>query len=1173
MLLITDFLKQPINTIKKRIETDGIILLCMKKENPIREKTFQDISDYFSDLPYLKSSFLQSPSLSLEINNIVGSSGYLLLLQIMKSFSNLLIVAPTELEMHKIHTFLKQFPSSYLTSPVSRYPDSGAAPYEKIPSPTEITAEQISVLFDLLHHSRIIVTTPQALCTPTIGPNSLNDAVIPINIGDHLSIDTISTQLVNSGYHPASVVEHVGEFRRKGGILDVFSSAHDSPIRIELFDDQVESIRFFDSTTQLSIEKTDLVFLIPVHHFTCSKEEKTKVLSFIQSAIKANKNATSVEIEKDIETLSGSNGILNHSYYFPVARNQEFTIMDHLPKNTCTVFIHSNQIKKTLNAIFHEAKEVHVLELEKKEVVSIPLDQNYQHIEKKIWNHPIQIELNPEPATLEKKNAFSFPSEEVNAPILGDFKLVLNQYFQKKGSVFVATKQPKRALEIFESYGFTSLSHSLQIVDMYMDKGFYLPSRKLAFLTDREIFGWKQPHKHYKKFREGVPIKSIEDLKIGDLLVHYAYGIGIYKGLSVLDGPEKKPKEFLLMEYKNGDELYIPPERIHMVNKYVGDIQHIPLSSLGTKEWQKTKQKAKKGIELIAAELVDLYAKKEASKGTSFGKDTPWQTEMESIFPYEETPDQIRTIEEVKHDMESNSIMDRIVTGDVGYGKTEVAIRAAFKAVLEGYQVALLVPTTILANQHYETFKERYAPFPIHIGQVSRLLPPKQCKQNLLDLQEGKLDVIIGTHRLLSKDVQFHKLGLLIIDEEHKFGVRHKEMIRTMRENIDVLTLTATPIPRTLSMALSGVRSISKIDTSPEGRKPVKTYVMPDDPEVIMNAIQFELSRGGQIYYVHNRIQDIMEVKDSLQKKMPTLRIGVGHGKMSGEQIDNVITQFLQGELDLLLCTTIIESGIDIPTVNTLIVDHADALGLAQMYQLRGRVGRSSRRAYAYFFYPGQKTLSHKSISRLQAMQNFIELGSGLKIAMRDLEIRGAGTFLGTSQSGHLHSVGYHMYVQFLKEAIDQQKGKTQKAKNDLEQLPEFPITGYIPSDLIRDEGERLSMYRELTQAKTQNDIDLLIKDYADQFGHPPPPMEELYENLKLRLVCFEKGMKNVTLERNLVFFYFEENSKRFTVNTRNLSCLCQTFGQRIHFYEGYFTVQKKTDEFNTVIRKVMECF
>ncbi|MDD4029530.1 MAG: transcription-repair coupling factor [Caldisericia bacterium] len=1143
----------------------------MKTENQISEKTFKEIADYFSHLPSLEKTHLHSSHpFSVHVNNVVGSSGYLVILQLLQTFSNLLIVASSDLEMQKIHTFLKQFPSSYLPSEVSRYPDTGAAPYERIPSPSEISAEQISVLFDLIHHPRIVVTTPQALCAPTISPENLIDAVIPIHRGDCVDLEDLSRKLLSIGYRPASVVEHVGEFRRKGGIFDVFSSAHNSPIRIELLDDQVESIRFFDSTSQLSIEKTDLVFLIPISHYVCTKEEKEKAQTYIKNVIQT-KNVFSPDIEKDLEVLSQEEGILLHSYYFPVSRSTECTLIDHLHEHTCIVFLNANQIHKAITVTFHEAIEVHTLELEKKEVISIPFNDVYRDIERKIWNHPYRLELNPEPANVEKPDSFSFPTQEVNAPILGDFKMILKQYFQRDGKVFVATRQPKRAIEIFESFGFTCLSHNLQIEDMYMDTGFYVPSKKLALLTDREIFGWKQPHKHYKKFREGTPIKSIEDLKIGDLLVHYSYGIGVYKGLSVLDGPEKKPKEFLLMEYKNGDELYIPPERIHMVNKYVGDSQHMPLSSLGTTEWQKTKQKAKKGIELVAAELVDLYAKKAAAKGHAFGKDSPWQTEMESIFPYEETPDQMRTIEEVKQDMESSTIMDRIVTGDVGYGKTEIAIRAAFKAVLDGHQVALLVPTTILANQHYETFKERYAPFPIRIAQASRLISSKRLHQNLEDLQNGKIDLIIGTHRLLSKDVYFQNLGLLIIDEEHKFGVRHKERIRTMRENVDVLTLTATPIPRTLSMALSGVRSISKIDTSPEGRKPVKTYVMPDDPEVLLNAIQFELSRGGQVYYVHNRIQGIMDLKEDLQKKMPSLRIGVGHGKMTGEQIDNVITQFLQGELDLLLCTTIIESGIDIPTVNTLIVDHSDALGLAQMYQLRGRVGRSSKRAYAYFFYPKQKALTQKSISRLQAMQNFIELGSGLKIAMRDLEIRGAGTFLGTSQSGHLHSVGYHMYVQLLKEAVEHQREPSKKKEPN--QMPEFPITGYIPNDLIRDEGERLSMYRELTQAKTKEDIDLLVKEYQDQFGNPPSPMLELYENLKLRLVCYEKGMKNVKLERNLLFFYFQEHSERFSISANNLSCLCQKFGKRIHFYEGYFTVQKNQDEFNMVIREVMACF
>ncbi len=1130
------------------------------------------LQSIFADDPCLQN-LQQNPHtpFSYTINNVVGSSSYLFLLHLFSIFKNVVFVVPSELELQKAHTFLKQFSSSLLSSSVSRFPDTGAALYERIPRPPELSAEQLSVLFDLQNKDKIIVTTPQALCAPVIQPKKLKDYSFAIHKNDQFHLEDIVKKLLQIGYRNCTVVERVGEFRRKGGILDVFSASHSYPIRIEMFDTEVESIRFFDPITQLSFEKTELVFFIPVHHFLCTESERDHVKTFIESAINTNSKANSAEIQQDIEVLSSENSVLNHLYYFPLIRNRECTLIDHLREDTCMVFLEMNRVQKALDACIEESREVHQLELEKKEVVSIDMEPYYKEIKEKIDTFKRTISLNPEPSSESTDNIYAFPTEEVNSPIKGDFQATIKQYLQNKGKVLVATRQPKRAVEIFDNYGFSSLDCSLQVEDIYMDTGFHQTKKNIAVFTDREIFGWKQPYKHYKKFREGTPIKSVDDLKMGDLLVHYSYGIGIYKGLSVLEGPEKKPKEFLLMEYKNGDELFIPPERIHMVNKYVGDSQHIALSSLGTSEWTRVKKKAKKGVELVAKELVELYAKKEASHGVAFSPDSPWQTEMETIFPYDETPDQIRTIHEVKQDMESNKIMDRIVTGDVGYGKTEVAIRATFKAIVDGYQVAILVPTTILANQHYENFKERYAPFPLEIAQMSRLVSPTDMKKNLQKIADGKIDLVIGTHRLLSKDVKFQKLGLLIIDEEHKFGVKHKEKIRMLRENIDVLTLTATPIPRTLSMALSGVRSISKIDTSPEGRKPVKTYVMPHDPEVLINAIQFEVSRGGQVYYVHNRIASIMDVQEDLQKRMPSLRIGVGHGQMSSEQLDTVITKFLQGELDVLLCTTIIESGIDIPTVNTLIVDHSDKLGLAQMYQLRGRVGRSNRRAYAYFFYPTKKVLTRKSISRLQAMQNFVELGSRLRIAMRDLQIRGAGTFLGTSQSGHLQSVGYHMYVQLLKEAVE--KKKHPEKDISLDQLPEFPITGHIPNDFIRDEAERLSMYRELTAARTVNEIDNLIGEYQDRFGTPPLSLLELFDNLKLRIICFEKGMKEVKLERNRVFFYFLESSDRFSVTAKTLSSLCQKYGKRIHFFEGYIAVLKNSDPFNTVISEVMSCF
>ncbi|MCK5848443.1 MAG: transcription-repair coupling factor [Caldisericia bacterium] len=1149
--------------------------IMLKEEKDFKKRIFKKLISTFNGVDCIKdlkeSVFENKKDFNLKINNVVGFAGNILLSNLLEREKSSLVVVPTDLEMQKTFSFLKQISELGLIPKVCMFPDTGAAPYERIPRPPELSAEQLNVLYNVLFEDCVIIATPQAICNPVISPRNLEEFSFSISVNEEQSIETLIQKLVCMGYRNCNVVDRVGEFRRKGGILDVFSAAHPYPVRIELFDTEVESIRFFSPVSQLSIEKTDLAMMIPVHHFTCSIDEKEKVEKFIESKIENDPKISSDAVEQDLEIIKQKNSILNHLYYLPIARDEEYSIVDYLSDYSTVIIEDSNRVFDSINATFKEAEEVHGLELEKKEVVSIDLFSSYSKLKKKITEYPRIIEINQNPSNYPSEDQYAIHMEEVYSPIAGDFKATIKQYLKNDGFLFIATKQPKRVIEILDSFGFNSLNSNIEIEDLYMDKGFYLPDRKFALMTDREIFGWKRPHTHFKKFREGTPIKSVDDLAMGDVLVHYSYGIGVYRGLKLLDGPEKKPKEFLLMEYNGGDQLFVPPERLHMVNKYIGDSQNMKLSSLGTTEWERTKKKAKKGIEAIAEELVALYAKKEATRGYEFGKDTPWQKEMETIFPYDETPDQVTSINDVKQDMESDKVMDRIVTGDVGYGKTEVAIRAAFKALMEGFQVALLVPTTILANQHYETFKDRYAPFPIEIVQMSRLVHAKKIKDNIKDISEGKADLVIGTHRLLSKDMNFKKLGLLIIDEEHKFGVKHKEKIRMLKENVDVLTLTATPIPRTLSMAMSGVRSISRIDTSPEGRKPVKTYVLQDNEEVIKNAIKFELSRGGQVYFVHNRISDIMEVKERLKNLFPNVKIGVGHGRMSGDSIDRVITQFLQGELNLLLCTTIIESGIDIPTVNTLIVDNSDRLGLAQMYQLRGRVGRSNRRAYAYFFYPSNKALSQKSSSRLKAMQNFVELGSGLKIAMRDLEIRGAGNFLGTSQSGHLQSVGYHMYVKLLKDAVEKSNNPTKEYISD--DLPDFPITGFIPEEFIRDEAERLSIYQELTRTKKEKELKKLVKEYADRFGKAPKQMEEFYKNLHLRILCYGKGMKEVKLDRNLIFFYFLEKSERFKITTTCLSSLCQKFGNNVHFYGGYLTVRKEDMEFNTVIREVMKCF
>jgi transcription-repair coupling factor (superfamily II helicase) len=1130
------------------------------------------LKNIFENLSFVKNwkALVESKEL-INIYNVIGSASSILISTFALSGKSNLLVVKGEGEAQKLYANLSDLMDENQRRDLIIYPDSSLVPYEKISSSRDILGEQINVLFELLHKPKTVISTVRALFNPVIDPENLKSNIILIEVGSKVNIENLLTRVSSLGYHPEQTVEQVGEMRLKGGLLDIYSPTAIYPARIEFFGDQVESIRLFDPITQLSVEKVNFCYVIPFSNVLLSVDMRKKMVTQIENFLKKHPNDLSESISVDLEKIKEGCFFSGIDHYLPFTREKESTVLDYFSTHSPLYVVNSPEIRDSIKAYKVESFEIYAIEKDKREILSLPYAGYFDATEKKMKQNFASIHLEPYPYTADNDSNISLPIRTVESPVVGNFKEIMNQYLVNDGRIVIATKQKQRVAEILGSTGYTLEDGYIQILDSYLSEGFYYPEQKLALMTDRELFGWKRPFKHFRRFREGIPIQSIEDLKQGNVLVHYSYGIGIYRGLAVIKDIEGKEKEFLLMEYARGDKLYVPPERINMVNKYIGDAENITLSSLGTAEWERIREKARKGAEDMAKELLKLYANREISKGLAFSQDSAWQREMESVFPYEETPDQMVAIHEVKLDMESPKIMDRIVTGDVGYGKTEIAIRAAFKAIVDGYQVALLVPTTILANQHFETFKERFAPYPIEVSSLSRMVSPTKQKKIVKQIKEGQVDLVIGTHRLLSQDIHYKKLGLLIIDEEHKFGVRHKELISKLKENVDLLTLSATPIPRTLSMAISGIKEISRIDTSPEGRKPVKTYVMPYDDEALKNAIQFELARGGQIYYVHNKIKDIHHVQDHLLELIPGLKIGIAHGQMAAEEIDQIITDFLEGEIKLLLCTTIIESGIDIPTVNTIIIDNADKLGLAQMYQLRGRVGRSARRAYAYFFYPIEKGISKTALYRLDAIREFVELGSGLKIALRDLEIRGAGNFLGAEQSGHLKSVGYHLYIQLLKEAIEDARSQKDSSHEPVV-LPDFPITGFIPEHFIKDEGERLSIYQQLVSVKSKKELLHMEEEFLDKYGHPPKELQEFYKNLDLRILAFEKGLLSVKIEENIVHFVFKSDSNRVNISVNHLSKLVSEFGNRIRFKANSMMIRKDDLLLEDIIRGVLEC-
>ena len=652
--------------------------------------------------------------------------------------------------------------------------------------------------------------------------------------------------------------------------------------------------------------------------------------------------------------------------------------------------------------------------------------------------------------------------------------------------------------------------------------GFKLPEASLMLATDTDIFGHRAHQKPQKRaFKEGLKITSYLELREGDFVVHINHGIGRYAGITRMKGADGAERDYLLLEYDAGDKVYVPTDQVDRVQKYIGSADSPPtVTRLHTGDWARATSKAKKQVQEMAVELIKLYAARKSSTGHALPPDTPWQTEMEDAFPYEETPDQMAAIEDVKKDLEDDKPMDRLICGDVGYGKTEVAIRAAFKVVNAGRQVAILCPTTILAQQHLGTFRERLAAYPVKIEMLSRFVSKAESTQTLRGLEEGTVDIVIGTHKILSKDVNFHKLGLLVVDEEQRFGVTHKERIKQMKKNVDVLTLTATPIPRTLHMSLSGIRDMSLIDDPPEGRMAIKTYVKEYDDELVREVILRELDRGGQIYFLHNRIESISHVTEKIRRLVPSARCEIAHGQMHADDLEDIMLRFEDKDFDVLVCTTIVESGLDIPNVNTIVVDNADRLGLSQLYQLRGRVGRSRRQGYAYLLYRKDKQLTDVAEKRLNALREFSDLGSGYKVALRDLEIRGAGNLLGAAQSGTVSTVGFDLYTQLLSQAINEMRGEPSEGDFELPNVS-LPLDALIPGLYIPSEAERILMYKKLTAVRKVEDVQRIQEEFEDRYGDPPRPVWNLLSLLRLRLRCADIGISAIVAEKRRVAVRF----------------------------------------------------
>lgn len=1012
----------------------------------------------------------------------------------------------------------------------------------------EVTAERIALLNQLSRNqARIIVTSYSGVNRYLPPPERWRNAMLAVSVGQELSIQTVLEQLVPLGYERVSQVERKGEFSLRGGILDLFPPDLDNPVRFEWFDDEIDSLRYFDLATQRSLEEIQEIAIGParelIYHendlvFAAQRIEEQLAKELTRVKLPEVKERLVAEIQAVLEQLREGKTITGLGRFLSAIYPEPATLMDYIVGNPVVIVDEPSRVTEQAEQLEKEEAEWLSYNIEQGKMLSaFPLTKSYDQVFNKEKAPIVYLSLFlRQVKRVQPQNIINFVSRTMQE-FHGQLHVLRTELarWQKLGVtiLFLAgdEERAERLQHVLKDYQMevefyraipTPLPKKPIILMGSLQTGFELLGAKLVVVTEREVFHQRQRKvRSIKKRDDGERIKNYLDLKVGDYVVHVNHGIGRFLGVQTLE-IEGIHKDYLHLKYAGNDKLFVPIEQLELVQKYVAAEEREPkIYSLGGNDWKRVKSRVKSSVQDIAEDLIKLYAKRQASVGFAFEKDTPYQREFETMFPYQETDDQLRAIEEIKRDMELTRPMDRLLCGDVGYGKTEVAIRAAFKAVMSGKQVAVLVPTTILAQQHYETFKERFADFPVRIEVLNRFRTRAEQNKALAELKKGNLDILIGTHRILSKDVQFKELGLLIVDEEQRFGVTHKERLKQLKENVDVLTLTATPIPRTLHMSLLGVRDLSVIETPPENRFPVQTYVLEYHPSLVKEAIERELARNGQVFFLYNNVGGIDKMADNIRALVPDAKVVVGHGQMSENELEHVMLDFLDGSADILVSTTIIETGVDIPNVNTLIIYDADRLGLSQLYQLRGRVGRSNRIAYAYFTYQKGKVLNEVAEKRLAAIKEFTELGSGFKIAMRDLAIRGAGNLLGAEQHGFINSVGFDLYNQMLKEAISELKGEVVEEPFS----PEIAVNldAYLPSSYIADTHLKIAMYKRFADIRSHEEWQDLYDELLDRFGIPPAPVERLLLLTSIKGYCYEHLIKRVAYEQRHLVIEFDQ--------------------------------------------------
>lgn len=1069
----------------------------------------------------------------IQISGLVSSQRTHMMYALGDGFKYKIILCSSELKAKEIYEEFK-----CLEEDVYYYPAKDLLFYQADLRSKDILKARAELIDALIRKEPLtLVTDFSSLMDPVVGLESIEKNIRIIRNDDSISLNEWATFLTKNGYERCGQVDSLGQFAIRGGILDIFPLTMDHPVRIELWGDEVDSIRVFDVLSQRSLEPIEEVRIFPATDYPQQKKDKN-VLDYFQI------EETLLYLDEPLRILEKGKAIEEEFIEAQARRVEEgFEVVD-----TEISLLSTQQIQKKINQYY---------------------SVGFYGIDVKKRGFKIKKDYFIEGRSVSPYNSsFDALTRDLKRLKREGYRVIL---------ISASRTRARRLAEDLRDYNLSSFYSEdttaklgpgeILTTQGYVATGYEYPFIKFIVISESDIFG-RVKKKKKKKSYEGRHIRDFQELKVGDYVVHENHGLGIYQGIEQIQ-IDKVVKDFIKISYAKGGNLYIPATGLDLIQKYANaDAKKPKLNRLGSKDWSNTKTRVKKAVGLIAKDLVELYAKRQEAKGYRFGKDTLWQTEFEELFPFEETADQLTAIADVKKDMESEKVMDRLICGDVGYGKTEIAIRAAFKAVQDSKQVVYLVPTTILAQQHYNTFVQRMKEYPVRIDLMNRFRTAKEQKTTVEDAKKGLVDIIIGTHRVLSEDMKFKDLGLLIIDEEQRFGVKHKEKIKGLKENVDVLTLTATPIPRTLHMSLIGIRDMSVLEEAPNERMPIQTYVMEYNLEMVREAIERECLRGGQVYYVYNRVEDIKEITAKLSKILPQLNVVYAHGQMKENKLEAIMMDFINGEIDVLVSTTIIETGLDIPNANTMIIHDADKFGLSQLYQLRGRVGRSNRMAYAFLLYQRNKLLKQEAEKRLSAIREFTDLGSGFKIAMRDLEIRGAGNLLGESQSGHMEAVGYDLYTKMLNEAIRHLKGETKT--EEFATSIDINVDAFIPSTYIQNEGWKIDVYKRIAAIESEEDKEAMVEELIDRFGDLPKKVETLIAVAMLKANAHEAYL--TTVEEKPDGYYFTM-LKEAPVKTTLLPEMMKEYRNKLTFKaepEPVFFYKKTKEKPMEVVEKVI---